>query len=84
MHTPKMRWCEPEGIFIVVNRRFGLCAFVIEIAIASTFTAQAAEQALIDAAKKEGSVMWYTSLIVNQMARPAVAAFEEKYGIKGD
>jgi iron(III) transport system substrate-binding protein len=45
-------------------------------------SATAADQALIDAAKKEGSVTWYTSLIVNQMARPAVEAFEKKYGIK--
>ena len=44
----------------------------------------AASQALIDAAKKEGSVTWYTTLIVNQMARPAVDAFEKKYGIKVD
>ncbi len=42
----------------------------------------AADQALIDAAKKEGSVTWYTTLIVNQMARPAVEAFEKKYGVK--
>jgi iron(III) transport system substrate-binding protein len=42
----------------------------------------AADQALIDAAKKEGSVTWYTTLIVNQMARPAVDAFQKKYGIK--
>ena len=44
--------------------------------------ARAADQALIDAAKKEGAVTWYTTLIVNQMARPAVEAFEKKYGIK--
>ena len=44
--------------------------------------ATAADQALIEAAKKEGSVTWYTTLIVNQMARPAVDAFEKKYGIK--
>ena len=43
---------------------------------------RAADQALIDAAKKEGSVTWYTTLIVNQMARPATDAFEKKYGIK--
>ena len=46
--------------------------------------ANGADQALIDAAKKEGSVTWYTTLIVNQMARPAVDAFEKKYGIKVD
>ncbi len=41
----------------------------------------AADQALIDAAKKEGKVTWYTTLIVNQMARPAADAFQKKYGI---
>src|SRR4051812_46257612 len=44
--------------------------------------AQAADQALIEAAKKEGSVAWYTALIVNQFARPVAEAFEKKYGIK--
>ncbi len=39
-------------------------------------------QALIDAAKKEGSVTWYTVQIVNQIVTPIVDAFEKKYGIK--
>ena len=51
-------------------------------ACASVAPAAAADQALIDAAKKEGSVTWYTTLIVNQFARPAAEAFEKKYGIK--
>ena len=38
--------------------------------------------ALIEAAKKEGKVVWYTTLIVDQFVRPAVAAFERKYGVK--
>ena len=42
----------------------------------------AADQALIDAAKKEGSVTWYTSAIIDQFVRPAADAFEKKYGIK--
>ncbi len=46
--------------------------------------AAAADQALIDAAKKEGSVTWYTTQIVNQFVAPAAAAFEKKYGIKVD
>jgi len=41
--------------------------------------AQAADQALIDAAKKEGKVTWYTTLIVNQVVLPLKAAFEKKY-----
>ena len=52
-------------------------AFTLAIA-----PSQAADQALIDAAKKEGKVVWYTTLIVDQFARPAAAAFEKKYGIK--
>ena len=46
--------------------------------------AAAAEQALIDAAKREGRVTWYTALIVDQLARPAAEAFKNKYGIDVD
>jgi iron(III) transport system substrate-binding protein len=42
-------------------------------------TAQAAEAALIEAAKKEGRVLWYTTLIVNQVVIPVKTAFEKKY-----
>src|SRR3954463_10001029 len=38
-----------------------------------------ADAALIEAAKKEGKVVWYTTLIVNQALRPLKAAFEKKY-----
>ncbi len=48
----------------------------------TTGSATAADQALIDAAKKEGEVTWYTTQIVNQFVRPAVDAFEKKYGVK--
>ena len=41
-----------------------------------------ADQALIDAAKKEGEVNWYTTSIVDQFVRPAAQAFEKKYGVK--
>jgi iron(III) transport system substrate-binding protein len=44
--------------------------------------AAAADQALIDAAKKEGELTWYTSLIINQAVKPMAEAFEKKYGIK--
>ena len=43
---------------------------------------QAAEPALIDAAKKEGEVIWYTTQIIAQLVRPVSVAFEKKYGIK--
>jgi iron(III) transport system substrate-binding protein len=46
---------------------------------ASAGPAKAADQALIDAARKEGSVVWYTSFVEDQAARPLAAAFEKKY-----
>jgi ABC-type Fe3+ transport system substrate-binding protein len=41
--------------------------------------AHAAESALYPAAKQEGEVVWYTSLIVNQAVRPLIDAFDKKY-----
>ncbi len=55
----------------------GACAAALLICA----SASAADQALIDAAKKEGAVNWYTSQIINQFVLPAKAAFEKKYGI---
>jgi len=39
----------------------------------------AAHPALIEAARKEGRVLWYTTLIVNQVVIPLKTAFEKKY-----
>ena len=44
--------------------------------------ARAADQTLIDAAKREGRVVWYTSAVVDQLVRPSADAFEKKYAIK--
>ncbi len=44
--------------------------------------AQAADEALIAAAKKEGEVVWYTTLLINQLGGPLADAFEKKYGVK--
>ena len=41
--------------------------------------ADAAEDALYQAAKKEGEVVWYTALIVTQAVRPLIAAFNKRY-----
>ena len=46
--------------------------------------AGAASPELIEAAKKEGRVVWYTTQIVDQFVRPAIEAFDRKYGIKVD
>lgn len=46
-------------------------------------TAALADTDLYAAAKKEGQVVWYTTLIVKQAVRPIVAAFQKKYpGVK--
>ena len=44
--------------------------------------AGAADAALVAAAQKEGKVVWYTTLIVDQFVRPLTEAFEKKYGVK--
>ena len=68
----------------MITRRTVTTAMLAVAALAATSTAgQAADAALIEAAKKEGQVVWYTSFVENQLARPLAAAFEKKYpGIK--
>ena len=48
----------------------------------ASIPARAADAALIEAAKKEGKVVWYTTLLINQLGGPLAEAFEKKYGIK--
>jgi iron(III) transport system substrate-binding protein len=45
--------------------------------------AYAIDAAVIEAAKREGEVVWYSTQIINQLVRPVAAAFEKRYpGIK--
>ena len=55
--------------------RTNLAAFGL-LAVASGAQAQTANY---EAAKKEGKVVWYTTLIVNQAAQPIADAFSKKY-----
>ena len=55
-------------------------SFVALMALAGG--AHAADAALIEAAKKEGKVTWYTVQIVDQIVRPIIAGFQRKYGIQ--
>jgi iron(III) transport system substrate-binding protein len=43
---------------------------------------QGADLKLVEAAKKEGEVTWYTTLLIDQLGGPLAAAFEKKYQIK--
>jgi iron(III) transport system substrate-binding protein len=67
-----------------VSRRVGakdVAASLLALTIwaSAAPSARAQDAALIDAAKKEGQVVWYTTLIVNQIIRPLKTAFERKY-----
>jgi ABC-type Fe3+ transport system substrate-binding protein len=63
-------------------RRWRSLACAALAAVCFTGSARAQDADLIAAAKKEGQVVWYTTLIISQLVRPAAAAFEKKYGIK--
>jgi ABC-type glycerol-3-phosphate transport system substrate-binding protein len=53
-----------------------LCAALLFAQVAH---AADADPALVAAAQKEGQVVWYSTLIVNQILRPLAEAFEKKY-----
>ena len=57
-------------------------ALALALAAMTPLPGHAADQALIDAAKKEGRVTWYTTLLLQQLGTPLAEAFEKKYGIK--
>lgn len=59
--------------------RFFVCSTIALAFLAAPSPARAADAALYEAAKKEGEVVWYTSLIVNQAVRPMIEAFGKKY-----
>ena len=58
-------------------------AAVVATAALRPTSGQTIDSNLIEAAKKEGEVVWYTTLVVTQIVRPLVQAFEKRYpGIK--
>ena len=59
-----------------------LLAAAFAISLVFSPAARAADAALIEAAKKEGSVNWYTVQTIPQIVQPLVAGFEKKYGMK--
>src|SRR5262245_17406516 len=59
--------------------RTALAALLVLVASLASATSYAADAGLVEAAKKEGKVVWYTTLIVNQAIRPLKDAFEKKY-----
>jgi ABC-type Fe3+ transport system substrate-binding protein len=65
-------------------KRISLVLVSLSSLLASTCAVFAADAALVEAAKKEGHVTWYTVQIADQIVRPIISAFERKYGIHVD
>ena len=53
--------------------------FAILLLLAGPVRAASFDPALVEAAAKEGSAVWYTSLIVDQIVRPMATAFEARF-----
>ena len=56
-------------------------ALLTAVLLLNLLPARAAEPyrpdaALVEAARKEGQVLWYTTLIVDQIVRPLIRAFQ--------
>ena len=61
---------------LLLDADFLLAATVEDIAVMKSAERQ---KILIEGAKKEGKVSWYTTLIVDQVVRPLKEAFEKEY-----
>ena len=61
-----------KGPRVLIAAAFGLSL---------TGHAGAQDAALIAAAKQDGQVVWYTTLLAAQFAEPMTAAFQKKYGL---
>jgi iron(III) transport system substrate-binding protein len=60
-----------------------LCLGAALLALAGPARSADVDPKLVEAATKEGTVVWYSGMIINQIIRPTVEAFEKKYpGIK--
>jgi ABC-type uncharacterized transport system YnjBCD substrate-binding protein len=55
-----------------------ICAVAL-LTLAARLAHADVDPALLQAARKEGQVVWYTGLIVNQIVRPMADAFAKKY-----
>ncbi|WP_431285809.1 ABC transporter substrate-binding protein [Humitalea sp. 24SJ18S-53] len=63
-----------------IGRRVALSAgFGASLGAGRAFAADAQR---VEAARREGQVVWYTSLVVAQIVRPVAQAFERLYGIR--
>jgi iron(III) transport system substrate-binding protein len=67
------------ALFVVVIAVFQATSWAASVESVAMMTGPDRQKALLDGAKKEGKLTWYTTLIVDQLARPMKAAFEKEY-----
>src|SRR5438552_14022167 len=77
----------PKNMLLAVN--LALAIGLEPSSLAASFAASVEDVAmmksadrqkiLVEGAKKEGKLMWYTTLIVDQVVRPVKEAFEKEY-----
>jgi ABC-type Fe3+ transport system, periplasmic component len=65
-----------------MTRRFALAAGSAALLLPRGPARAQISQDVIDAARAEGEVVWYTDLIVDQLVRPMVEAFQDTYGVQ--
>lgn len=77
MKAPKIIFGSVSSLLLIASFiSFAGAASVEEIAL---YNKPDRQKILIDGARKEGKITWYTSLIVDQAVRPLKEAFEKKY-----
>jgi len=64
---------------MLIDRTTTRAGLILLATALASARAQAADPALVAAARNERKVVWYTTLIVNQAIRPLKAAFERTY-----
>src|SRR6185369_17872710 len=67
-----------DGTMQTKVRRLLRCALLLTVAVSFASSAWGQPAGLIEAAKKEGKVVWYTSLNIND-SNALLARFEQKY-----
>ena len=65
-------------------RRALAAGIAFALIVLSAESATADDEALIAAAQKEGSVVWYTTQIINPLVLALTSAFEKKYDVRVD
>src|SRR6185312_9427761 len=64
------------AIWLMASMTISYGASVEEIAL---YNKSDRQKVLVEGARKEGKISWYTSLIVDQVVRPVKEAFEKEY-----